>query len=198
MARSFQRRGRSALRALGLFVFLGCRNAPPPAEKPPPATALVNGVPIPVSRLQIELDRVRRGEDGQPPAPSADVPKLAHALLDSLIVRTIVLQRAKASGLSVSEAEVQRATDALADSARKGGEAFNERLTKDGQTVERLSDEMRERLLAGKYVSDQIKTERVSPAEVRAWFDQHRAEYEEPETVHCLQIVVRTPEEAKS
>jgi peptidyl-prolyl cis-trans isomerase C/foldase protein PrsA len=198
MPGSFQRRGRGALWALGLFLLSGCRRAPPPEEKPPPAAAVVNGVPIPVSRLQIELDRVRRGEDGQAPAQSADVPKLAHALLDALVVRAIVLQRARASGVSVSEAEVQRATDALADSARKGGEAFNERLAKDGQTVERLSDEMRERLLAGKYVAEQIRTERVSPAEVRAWFDQRRAEFEDPAMVHCQQIAVRTPEEAKS
>src|SRR5438094_376820 len=155
MPGSFQRRGRGAPLALGLFVFFGCRGAPPPEAKPPPAAAVVNGVPIPVSRLQLELDRVRRGEDGQAPAPSADVPGLAHALLDSLIERAIVLQRAKASGISVSDAEVQRATDGLADSARKGGEAFADRLTKDGQTAERLSDEMRERLLAGKYVADQ-------------------------------------------
>jgi len=159
---------------------------------------VVNGAAIPVSRLQVELDRVRRSEDGQAPTQTADVPQLAHALLDSLIVRTIVLQRAKAAGLSVSEAEVQRATDALADSARKGGETFNERLAKDGQTVERLSDEMRERLLASKYVADQIRTERVSPAETRAWFDQRRAEFEEPAMVHCQQIVARTPDEAKS
>jgi peptidyl-prolyl cis-trans isomerase C/foldase protein PrsA len=194
----FQRRGRGAQWALGLFLLAGCRNAPPPEAKPPPAVAVVNGVPIPVSRLQVEVDRVRRGEDGQSKAEATDVPGLAHALLDSLVVRTIVLQRAKASGISVSEAEVQRATDALADSARKGGEPFNERLNKDGQTLERLSDEMRERLLAGKYVAEQTRTERVSAAEVRAWFDQHRAEFEQPESVHCQQIAVRTPEEAKS
>jgi parvulin-like peptidyl-prolyl isomerase len=181
-----------------LFLLIGCRGAPPPAEKPPPAAALVNGQPIPISRLQLELDRMRRGSEAPAQAAPADVPKLARALLDSMIERTIVLQRAKAAGLSVSEAEVQRATDALAESARSGGEPFRERLSRDGQTSEGLSDEMRERLLAGKYVADQIRAERPSAAEVRAYYDQRRAEFEDPEMVHCQQLVVRTPDEAKS
>jgi parvulin-like peptidyl-prolyl isomerase len=180
-------------------VLLACRREAPPAEKPPPAAAVVNGATIPVSRLQLELDRVRRGEDGQPAAHApGDVPKLAHAVLDALVERTIVLQRAKAAGMSVSDAELQRATDALADSVRKAGEPFHDRLVKDGQTAEGLSDEMRERLLAGKYVAEQVRGERVSPAEVRAFYDQHRAEFEQPEMVHCQQMVVRTPEGAKS
>src|SRR5512144_564534 len=129
-----RRGGCSATAALGLFVLLAaCKRAPPPAPPPPPAAAVVNGAPIPVARLQLELDRVRRGEDGDAKAQPQDVPQLAHALLDGLIDRAIVLQRARAAGLQVSEAEVQRATDALADDARKGGAAWNEQLARAGQ-----------------------------------------------------------------
>src|SRR5437764_5815806 len=32
---------------------------------------------------------------------------------------------------------------------------------------------------------------------MRAWYDRNRAEFETPEQVHCLQIVARTPDEAK-
>ncbi len=159
---------------------------------------MVNGAPIPVSRLQVELDRVRRGEDGVAKVESQDLPHLAHALLDGLIDRTIVLQRAKSAGLSVSEAEVQRASDALADDARKGGATWNEQLAKAGQNAEQLSDELREVMLAAKYVADQTGKERASPAETRAWYDSHRSQFEDPDSVHCLQIVVRTPDEAKS
>jgi peptidyl-prolyl cis-trans isomerase C/foldase protein PrsA len=158
----------------------------------------VNGAPIPVSRLQLELDRVRRGEEGDTHVASQDLPKLGRALLEGLIDRAIVLQRAKAAGLQVSEAEVQRATDRLADDARKGGAAWNEQLVKAGQNQEQLSDELREAILAAKYVAEETSKERASPAEARAWYDAHRALFEDPAAVHCLQIVVRTPEEAKS
>jgi peptidyl-prolyl cis-trans isomerase C/foldase protein PrsA len=162
---------------------------------------VVNGTPIPVARLQIELDRVRRGDDegaAEAKVESKDVASLGRALLDGMIDRTIVLQRAKAAGMSVGEAEVQRAADALADDARKGGAAWNEQLAKAGQNSEQLQDELREALLAAKYVADQTGKERASPAEARAWYDAHRSLFEEPESVHCLQLVLRTPDEAKS
>jgi len=197
---SFQRGGRSALVALGLLVVsAACKRPAPPPPPPAPAAATVNGDTIAVSRVQLELDRMRRGTDnGEAKVATQDVPKLARALLDGLIDRTIVLQRAKAAGMSVSEAEVQRATDALADDARKGGAAWNDQLTQAGQSAEQLSDETRERLLAARYVSEQTRAERASAAETRAWYDTHRAEFEAPEAVHCLQIAVRTPDEAKS
>jgi len=192
------RRGRIALAAIGLFVFSACRRAQPPAPPPPPAAAVVNGAPIPVSRLQIELDRVRRGDETEAKVTPQDVPSLGRALLDGLIDRAIVLQRAKAAGMQVSDAEVQRATDALADDARKGGAAFSEQLAKAGQNMEQLSEELREHILEAKYIAEETSKERASPAEVRAWYDTHRSEFETPEQVHCLQIVVRTPDEAKS
>lgn len=158
----------------------------------------MNGVRIPVSQLQRELDRARRGEGGEAKATPQDAPRLARAVLDALVDRAIVLQRAQTAGVRVSEAEVQRATDALADDARKGGAAFESQLAKAGQTQEQLAEEMRDRLLAEKYVAEQTGRERASAPEVRAWYEQHRAEFEVPEEVHCQQIAVRTPDEAKS
>lgn len=194
------RRSRFALAALGLFAVagFGCKRKAPAPPPPPPAAAMVNGAPIPVSALQAEIDRVRRDEDKDAKVAPQDLPKLARALLDELIVRTIVLQRAKAAGFSVSEAEVQRATDALADDARKGGAAWNEQLARAGQNQEKLADEMREHLLAIKYVADQTSKERASAPEARAYYDAHKADFSDPESVHCLQIVTRTPDEAKS
>lgn len=151
-----------------------------------------------MTRLQVEIDRLRRGDESEAKVQPQEVPRLARALLDGLIDRAIVLQRAKAAGLQVSEAEVQRATDALADDARKGGATWNEQLVKAGQNPEQLSDEMREHLLAAKYVAEQTGKERASPAEARAWYDVHQQQFEEPESVHCQQLVVRTPDEAKS
>jgi peptidyl-prolyl cis-trans isomerase C len=174
----FDRKGRSAIAALGLFVFSACRRAPPPPPPPPPAAATVDGVAIPVSRLQLELDRLRQA-NGEAPASveSQDVPKFAQALLDGLVDRTLVLERARKAGLSVSDAELQRATEGL-----PAGDP----------------DEMRDRLLAEKYVSEQTKKEIASSAEARAWYDTHKAQFEEPEAAHCLQIALHTPDEAKS
>jgi hypothetical protein len=197
MSSTNTRGGRSF--ALGLLLlFAACRKAPPPPPKAPPVAAIVNGAPIALARVQLELDRIRRPSDGAQAAPPENVPALAHAVLSTLIERAIVVGRAKTAGYSVSDAEVQRATDALAEDARKGGESFVERLRADGENMEVLSDEMRERLLAERYVAEQTRAEHASPAETRAWYEQHKAEFETPDEVHAQQIVVASADEAKS
>jgi len=173
---------------------------------PAPTVAVVDGTPIPVSALQRELDRVRRAADmrvvDSPPTVAKvdpkELPRLARALLDPLIDRTILMQRARVAGLSVTDAEVQSAVDALAESARASGASFEERLAQDGQTAEQLAEETRDRLLAEKWVAEQTRGEKPSQLEVRAWFEEHRADLETAEQVHALQILVITAEEAKS
>jgi peptidyl-prolyl cis-trans isomerase C/foldase protein PrsA len=180
MTRSrFDTRGRRALAALGLFVFAAaCRRAPPPPAPPPPSVATVDGAPIPLSRLQVEVDRLRQGNAEAPANVDAqDVPKLGRALLDGLIDRALVLSRAKAAGVTVSDAELQKASESL-----PGVDA----------------DEMRDRLLAEKYIASETRREVASPAEARAWYDKHRQKFEEPEAVHCLQISTQSPDQAKS
>jgi parvulin-like peptidyl-prolyl isomerase len=172
------RKGRSAIAALGLFVFAGCRKPASPPPPPSPAVATVDGVAIPIARLQTEIDRLRQS-GGEAPTQLApqDLQKYARALLDGLVDRALILERAKAAGLTVSDAELQHASEGLS-----------------GVDPE----EMRERVLAEKYVSEQTKKEIASSAETRAFYDTHRSLFEEPESVHCLQIALRTPEEAKS
>jgi peptidyl-prolyl cis-trans isomerase C len=187
-------------------LIAGCarKNAAPAASSP--TVAIVDGTPVPISALQREFDRVRRGGGSQvvdaPPAPAKiepkELPRLARALLDPIIDRVLLVQRAKVAGLTVSDAEVQAAVDALAESARASGESFDERLAQDGQTAEQLAEETRERLLAEKWVAQQTRGEKPSSAEVRAWFEQHRSELDTKDEVHAQQILVATAEEAKS
>jgi peptidyl-prolyl cis-trans isomerase C len=192
--------------AAAALLLCACARKKAPPAAPAPAVAVVDGTPIPVSALQRELDRARRGAGSQVvdgfPTPSKiepkDLPRLARALLDPLIDRALLVQRAKLAGVVVTDAEVQSAMDALAETARASGETFADRLAQDGQTAEQFADDMRERLLAEKWVAEQTRGERPSPAEVRAWFDQHRSELDVKEEVHAQQILVATAEEAKS
>jgi peptidyl-prolyl cis-trans isomerase C len=189
-----------------LVAGTGCTRKSASPATPSPTVAVVEGAPIPVATLQRELDRLRKSADAQtvdaPPMNAKldpkDLPRLGRALLDTLIDRAILVQRAKVAGLSVTDAEVQAAVDALADSARASGESFEERLKRDGQTAEQLAEETRERLLAEKWVAEQTRGDKPSVLEVRAWFEQHRGELETSDQVHALQILVSTAEEAKS
>ena len=92
---------------------------------------------------------------------------------------------------------MQDATEALAESARAAGVTFGAHLTEDGETQDQLADETRERLLAEKYVAGQVKIEEPTAAEVKDWYEQHRAEFDQPAQVHALQILASSAGEAK-
>jgi parvulin-like peptidyl-prolyl isomerase len=192
--------------AAAAFLIAACARKKAPPAAPAPTVAVVDGVSIPVSALQRELDRARRGAGAQVvdgfPTPakidSKDLPRLARALLDPLVDRALLGQRARQAGVTVTDAEVQSAMDALAESTRGSGESFAERLAQDGLTAEQLAEDMRERLLAEKWVAEQTRGEKPSTAEVRAWFEQHRSDLDVKEEVHAQQILVATAEEAKS
>jgi peptidyl-prolyl cis-trans isomerase C len=189
-----------------LCAFAACnRNkAAPPA--PAPVAAVADGTPIPVSAVQREIDRLRRGAgsalvDGVEAGSqieAKDVPRLGRALLDPLVDRALLVGRAKLAGMTVSDAEVQRAMDALAETARASGQTLAERLAQDGQTPDGIAEETRDRILAEKWVAEQTRGERPSATEARAYFETHRAEFDTPEQAHALQILVTTAEEAKS
>ena len=190
-----------------LFLFLlgslaACNRNKAPPPPPVPVAAVADGTSIPVATVQREIDRLRRGAgtavvDGleAPQVDVKDVPRLGRALLDPLVDRVLLVGRAKVAGMTVSDAEVQRAMDALTDSARASGQTLAERLAQDGQTPDGLAEETRDRLLAEKWVAEQTRGERPSAAEARAYFETHRSEFDTPEQAHALQILVTTAEE---
>jgi peptidyl-prolyl cis-trans isomerase C len=188
-----------------LALAAACGRKRPPPQPPPPVAAVVDGTAVPVTVLQREIDRLRRGAgksvvDGAEGATveAKDLPKLGRALLDPIIERTLLIARAHAAGMTVSDAEVQRALDALGETARVSGQTLEERLASDGQTADQLAEETRDRLLAEKWVAQQTRGEQPSAAELRAFYETHRSDYEMAEQVHALQIVVTNADEAKS
>jgi len=164
------------------------------------AAAVVNGQPILVPTLQRELDRLRRGAGGEAaPVEAKEVPELARALLGPLIDRTLLNQRAREAGIAVSDVDVQREIDRLAESAQQGGQGFDERLKLDGLTADGLAVEIRERLLGERFVASRVAPQpAVTKEEARAFYEAHRSEFEQPDAVHAFQIVVSSAEEAKS
>ncbi len=207
--------------ALSLCAALlsGCPKAPPPPPPTIPPAALVDGAPISIAAVQREVDRLRGlalREPGsaaaqQPPAAApaevqADAQKaqdtlaLARALLGPLIDQKLLAARGRQLGLAVSEAEVQRATDALAEEASKAGGPLPERLLRDGLTAEELHEETRERLLAERAMAHDVRElglEKPTPQELKEYEAAHKAEREVPEQVHALHLFTSTPERAK-
>src|SRR5256885_6277103 len=186
--------------AAAAMLLAACARKKAPPAPPTPTVAVVDGIAIPVSALQRELDRSRRGAgsqvvDGFPASAkldAKDLPRQARALLDPLIDRALLVQRARVAGVIVTDAEVQSAMDRLAESARASGESFAERLAQDGQTADQLAEDMRDRLLAEKWVAEQTRREKPSTAQVPPRVDQHPSDLDMKEEVQPQQILLAT------
>ncbi len=194
-----------ALASWCALIAPGCRAPAPPPAPEPPVVARVDGRPIFLSSLQRELRRVRgpssrdpdaQVSDGAPDAGAGQA--VARALLGTLIDRQILAEQARARGIVVSEADVQRACDALAEDAQRAGQSFAERLAQDGESAAALHDETREQLLAERAIAQQLQVEPPTPAEIKAYAEAHKDEQAMPEEVRAAQILVDSPEEAKS
>lgn len=193
--------------ALALAWAPACKPPPPPPPPPPPAAATIDGEQLLLSRLQTELDRLRRVTDASVPAqpPAAQ----GRALLDQLIEQRLVVARARKDRLLVSDVDTQRDLDTLGEAARAAGQTLKESLAAEGSTEEALTQEIRERLLAERWLSLQLKVERPGPPELKAAYDKllkdsHGAPDAQtvvvsvPEQVRCAQILVASVAEAKA
>jgi peptidyl-prolyl cis-trans isomerase C len=205
---------------------------PPPQAPPAAATVDGAPIPISVLQREVDrLRGLELREPGQgrlqeasavPPGPAAPLAagsstaaeaastpasalstqQLARALLGPLIDQKLLAARARALGLQVSDADVQRAFDKLADEAKAAGSPLQERLARAGVSDEELQAATRERLLAERAMAHDLRElsldkDKPTPQELRDYEAQHREVREVPEQVRAQHLFVATPEKAK-
>ncbi|HET9553486.1 MAG TPA: peptidyl-prolyl cis-trans isomerase [Anaeromyxobacteraceae bacterium] len=150
--------------------------------------ALVNGEPIAADALARELRQTSAG--GEAPG---DV--LRQRVLDDLVDRALLLQQAKARSIVVGQDQVERAF--LRIRAEYPGTHFDDLLAQErlsqGELKARLKDQLTVERLFHEEVFPRVK---VEDAEVERWYADHAADFQEPERVHVLQVVVASRDEA--
>ena len=151
----------------------------------------MNGEPVTRAAFERELQQLRVG-GGEGSGPT-DV--LKSSVLDDLVARTLLLQQARARGVTVGPEQVDRAF--LAIRAEYPGNAFDDLLAQERLSVAELRARLRDQLTVEKLFREEVFSRvQVSDEEVARHYAEHAAEFDEPERVHARQIVVRTREEA--
>jgi parvulin-like peptidyl-prolyl isomerase len=157
----------------------------------PRSVALVNGEPIAAEQFQRELQH-SLAEGGE----EVTMDLVRKRVLEEMIDRTLLLQQAKARSIAVGQDQVERAFLRLRSeypSAHFDDLLARERLSSAGLKG-RLNDQRTVEKLFAEEVFPQIA---VSDDEVRRYYAEHPAEFEQPEQVHAVQILLQTEEEAK-
>jgi peptidyl-prolyl cis-trans isomerase C len=155
------------------------------------AVAVVNGEPIGADALAHELREARAGAaegDGQ-----GDV--LRRRVLDELVDRTLLLQAARERAIVVGQDQVERAF--LRVRAEYPGTAFDDLLAQERLSQAELKSRLKDQLTVERLFEQEVFPQvQVVDAEVERHYADHAAEYQEPERVRVLQIVVGTRDEA--
>jgi peptidyl-prolyl cis-trans isomerase SurA len=167
----------------------GCRPAPatPAVTVSADTWAVVDGRQI----TRDDVDKAyRRRRDGSQNLSEEETLTAKLSLLDDLILQDILLAKARALNLEVTQADLDTA---FADA--KGnlpGDAFQQELTRRGLTPADLREGLRRELLAQKVVARELESKvAVSEKDITDAFNANRAQFNVPEeSYHIAQIVV--------
>jgi peptidyl-prolyl cis-trans isomerase C len=157
----------------------------------PPAVAVVNGEPIPADAVRRELaqDRASGAEGG------GRLDLLRRRVLDESVERVLLLQQARARSIVVGQDQVERAFLRLR--AEYPGTHFDDLLAQERLSQAELKARLKDQLTIEKLFQEEVfPTVQVLDAELERYYADHAAEFQEPERVHVLQIVVASKEEA--
>ncbi len=166
-------------------------------RKAPAVAATVNGEPI----YTAEVDRyvreigARFGVDFSKKEAAGQRAQVAKSVLDQLIERTLLLQEARRTGQLAGEAEVDSRLREIAASF-PSPEEFERALHRQGLSRAELRERVRFELTVRR-LFDRVSAPAVSEGEARAYFEAHRAAFDEPERVRVRHILLRTEAEAR-
>jgi peptidyl-prolyl cis-trans isomerase SurA len=163
---------------LGLAALAAVAQAQEPVDR---ILAVVEKKPIFASDIEGALaeEIYLRQMRGQPlPASEAEMAELRNNLLDAMIDRQIVLEKARKEGISVTRPEVEDALNSwVVDLMQSAGseQAFMAELQRQGMTMRGLKDryrkDLREQLIISKFMRTQFATATVDEVEVREFYD---------------------------
>jgi peptidyl-prolyl cis-trans isomerase C len=154
--------------------------------------AVVNGEPIAADSLRRELELDRAGSDNQAGGPT---PELRRRELDDAVDRLLLLQQARARGISVGQDQVERALLRLR--ADYPGSHFDDLLAQEKLSAGEVRERLREQLTLERLFAEEVFARiEVAEEELQRWYDEHLSDFDEPERVRARQVVVRTREEA--
>jgi peptidyl-prolyl cis-trans isomerase SurA len=141
-----------------------------------------------------EVEKAYRGsiDPAAPPASDDEILTAKLGIVDGLITQEILLARARALGLEVTDAEVETAfTDrkrALTDAA------FQQQLSQRGLTVDDMKRSLRRELSVQKVVDrDVVSKITISDQDVSTFYTQNRAQFNLAETQYRIAQIVITP-----
>ena len=165
-------------------------------QQDPNVVAVVNGEVIATRDFVDELSREMSSPEAVTPSSPEQEDPYKRALLESLIERALLLQAAREANITVAPEEVDR--EVMRISSDYPAEGFDEALAQGQLSLAQLKLKTTALLTIEKLFQQKVYPRvGVTEEEIRQYFEEHQAQFQEPEQVRAAQIVVKTMEEAK-
>ncbi len=162
--------------------------APAPAADPATVAATVNGHDITEGEIQDMLDRFMAQMGGRiPPGQlEAVLPQIRENILNELVMRQIMRDAVEEAGIELTDEDYQHDLGELAE-ALPEGITVEQYLEESGATEDDLREQMKMRRLVLRQVESAGEPDE---AEVRAFYDENRDGFAQPESVTASHILI--------
>lgn len=123
-------------------------------------------------------------------------------MIDHLIDRRLIQQRADELGVTVDDREVDDAMERMKRSMLFTDEDLRQSLAEKGYTLEGYRNELREQILRQRVLTLEVKSKVVvTPVDIQAYYETHPEEYSAGRQYHLRNIIMRVdkdmPDESK-
>jgi peptidyl-prolyl cis-trans isomerase SurA len=171
----------------GLAALTSCQRKSPSDRE---VVAKVDGEPI----FRDQVERVYRSRQGAGSDTNSQEEAWSFKLnvLDELVNNQILVDHASHAGITVSEAEVDNKVAEL--QSPYSAEEFQKRLLDQGLAMEDLRKEVRRNIIITKLINKEIVSNiKVTDAEIAAYYERNKANFNVPETAYHLAQIEVTP-----
>ncbi len=169
---------------------------PEPAKEAPlpDPVAIVNGQPLSRAEFEKTLNEIFSSMGMQPSMlPPDQRGALYRQFAEDMIVDKLIDQASASTQVSPAEVDEE-----LAKITQQFGsqDRFAEELKASGQNMDDFKQRLTKLIRQRKWMESQVKADAVSDAQVTAFYNENKQEFEQPETVRASHILIRVEENA--
>jgi foldase protein PrsA len=165
-------------------------------DVPADAIAVVGDREIPKTEYDRLLTQAQATYEAReqefPEAGTPEFAQLRNALVRSLVEQAQFEIAAEELDVTVTDEELEKRLDELKQQFFDGDEQkYKEELEKQGLTEEQLREQIEAKLLSDKIYAAVTKKATVTEQEINAYYEQNKAQYEQPESREVRHILVK-------
>jgi foldase protein PrsA len=158
--------------------------------------AVAGSKQISKDQFQSLMDRAKKSYDAQkrpfPKPGTTEYEQLKGQAISFLVQRAELEQKAADLGIKITDDNVNKRIQQLKTQFYKGSDkVYKKTLEQQGLTEDQAKEEVRAQLISEELFKKVTSSVKVSPKAIRAYYDAHKSQYQQPESRDVRHILVQ-------